>query len=230
VRALTRGSGQPGLPAGAEAARWDTARPATLAAALAGTSAVFVDVTAVGGVIAEHADHGRGIGGGHPARGDAVLADRPGQRNPSPTPSARTTRPSRTRSAGLQPGAHRRGAHGDPAQLAPGCPDLGAGPADPGAGGAPRHRAYRVAALVGGQTAASIDTAGLISARLAVVVVFVIALSVTTGERRRALPWASHPDHPRRRRGAGRRSTPGWTRRSRAGRRCPSLPAVRTGA
>ena len=43
----------------------------------------------------------------------------------------------------------------------------------------PRATAHTgVSALVGGQTAASIDTAGLISARLAVVVVFVIALSV----------------------------------------------------
>ncbi len=43
----------------------------------------------------------------------------------------------------------------------------------------PRATAHTgVSALVGGQTAASIDTAGLISARLAVVVVFVVALSV----------------------------------------------------
>ena len=35
-----------------------------------------------------------------------------------------------------------------------------------------------VTALIGGQTAASIDTAGVISARLVVVVAFVILLSV----------------------------------------------------
>ena len=39
VRALTRGS-LPALPADAEIARWDPAQPATLAAALAGTTAV----------------------------------------------------------------------------------------------------------------------------------------------------------------------------------------------
>jgi uncharacterized protein YbjT (DUF2867 family) len=53
VRALTRGSGDPGLPEGAELARWDPGRPGTLVAALAGTSAVFINVTAVGGVIGE---------------------------------------------------------------------------------------------------------------------------------------------------------------------------------
>jgi len=52
VRALTRGS-LPALPDGAEIARWDPAQPATLAAALAGTTAVFINVTAVGGVIGE---------------------------------------------------------------------------------------------------------------------------------------------------------------------------------
>lgn len=53
VRALTRGSGDPGLPEGAELARWDPGRPATLTAALAGTTAVFINMTAVGGVIGE---------------------------------------------------------------------------------------------------------------------------------------------------------------------------------
>jgi uncharacterized protein YbjT (DUF2867 family) len=53
VRALTRGTGDPGLPDGAETARWDPGTPATLLAALVGTSAVFINVTAVGGVIAE---------------------------------------------------------------------------------------------------------------------------------------------------------------------------------
>src|SRR5215470_1734729 len=52
VRALTRGS-LPALPAGAEIARWDPGQPATLVAALAGTTAVFINVTAVGGVIGE---------------------------------------------------------------------------------------------------------------------------------------------------------------------------------
>ena len=56
VRALTRGSAAPGLPAGAELARWDPGRPATLAAALAGTTAVFINVTAVGGVVTELMD------------------------------------------------------------------------------------------------------------------------------------------------------------------------------
>ena len=53
VRALTRGSQEPALPAGAEIARWDPGRPATLAAALAGTTAVFINMTAVDGVIGE---------------------------------------------------------------------------------------------------------------------------------------------------------------------------------
>jgi uncharacterized protein YbjT (DUF2867 family) len=53
VRALTRGPGDPGLPDDAEIARWDPGQPATLAAALAGTDAVFINVTAVGGVIGE---------------------------------------------------------------------------------------------------------------------------------------------------------------------------------
>ena len=53
VRALTRGPQGPALPGDAEIARWDPARPTTLAAALAGTTAVFINVTAVGGVIGE---------------------------------------------------------------------------------------------------------------------------------------------------------------------------------
>jgi len=53
VRALTRGSQEPALPAGAEVTRWDPAQPATLVAALAGATAVFINVTAVGGVIGE---------------------------------------------------------------------------------------------------------------------------------------------------------------------------------
>jgi uncharacterized protein YbjT (DUF2867 family) len=52
VRALTR-SPLPALPADAETVRWDPARPSTLATALAGTTAVFINVTAVGGVIGE---------------------------------------------------------------------------------------------------------------------------------------------------------------------------------
>jgi len=53
VRALTRGAPAEGLPADAEIARWDPGEPETLAAALAGTTAAFINVTAVGGVIAE---------------------------------------------------------------------------------------------------------------------------------------------------------------------------------
>jgi len=53
VRALTRGSRDPGLPDGAQIALWDPGAPATLVAALAGTTAVFINVTAVGGVIGE---------------------------------------------------------------------------------------------------------------------------------------------------------------------------------
>ena len=53
VRALTRGPRDPGLPGGAEITRWDPGQPATLVAALAGASAVFINVTAVGGVIGE---------------------------------------------------------------------------------------------------------------------------------------------------------------------------------
>ena len=53
VRALTRGSQDPGLPDGTEIVRWDPGRPAALVAALAGTMAVFINVTAVGGVIGE---------------------------------------------------------------------------------------------------------------------------------------------------------------------------------
>jgi uncharacterized protein YbjT (DUF2867 family) len=48
VRALTRGSRDAGLPDGTEIAPWDPGRPATLATALAGTAAVFINVTAVG--------------------------------------------------------------------------------------------------------------------------------------------------------------------------------------
>ena len=53
VRALTRGSQDPGLPDGTEIVRWDPGQPAALVAALAGTMAVFINVTAVGGVIGE---------------------------------------------------------------------------------------------------------------------------------------------------------------------------------
>lgn len=53
VRALTRGSRDPGLPDGTEIVRWDPGQPATLAAALAGATAVFINVTAVGGVIGD---------------------------------------------------------------------------------------------------------------------------------------------------------------------------------
>jgi uncharacterized protein YbjT (DUF2867 family) len=53
VRALTRGSRDPGLPDGTEIVRWDPGQPSTLVAALAGTTAVFINVTAVGGVIGE---------------------------------------------------------------------------------------------------------------------------------------------------------------------------------
>jgi uncharacterized protein YbjT (DUF2867 family) len=53
VRALTRHPGTAGLPAGAEVVSIDPARPETIAAALAGTTAVFVNVTAVGPVLKE---------------------------------------------------------------------------------------------------------------------------------------------------------------------------------
>ena len=53
VRALTRGSRDPGLPDGTEIVRWDPGQPATLVAALAGATAVFINVTAVGGVIGD---------------------------------------------------------------------------------------------------------------------------------------------------------------------------------
>ena len=53
VRALTRNPDTAGLPAGAEVALGDPDRPETIAAALAGTTAVFVNVTAVGGLITE---------------------------------------------------------------------------------------------------------------------------------------------------------------------------------
>jgi uncharacterized protein YbjT (DUF2867 family) len=53
VRALTRDPGAAGLPAGAEPALWDPGRPETIAAALAGVTAVFLNVTAVGGVAGE---------------------------------------------------------------------------------------------------------------------------------------------------------------------------------
>src|SRR5215813_8914427 len=53
VRALTRGAPAAGLPAGAGIACWDPGEPDTLAAALAGATAVFINVTAVGGVITE---------------------------------------------------------------------------------------------------------------------------------------------------------------------------------
>jgi uncharacterized protein YbjT (DUF2867 family) len=52
VRALTR-SPSAGLPADAEIARWNPGEPETLAAALAGTTAVFINVTAVGGAITD---------------------------------------------------------------------------------------------------------------------------------------------------------------------------------
>ena len=53
VRALTRNPDAANLPAGAEVARADPGQPETIAAALAGTSAVFVNATAVGGFITE---------------------------------------------------------------------------------------------------------------------------------------------------------------------------------
>ena len=53
VRALTRAPGGARLPAGAEVARFDPGEPETMAAALAGVTAVFVNVTAVGGVMGD---------------------------------------------------------------------------------------------------------------------------------------------------------------------------------
>jgi uncharacterized protein YbjT (DUF2867 family) len=53
VRALTRNPEAAGLPAGAEVVRGDPGQPETIVAALAGTTAVFVNVTAVGGFITE---------------------------------------------------------------------------------------------------------------------------------------------------------------------------------
>jgi uncharacterized protein YbjT (DUF2867 family) len=53
VRALTRHPETAGLSAGAEVALGDPGRPETIAAALAGTRAVFVNVAAVGGFITE---------------------------------------------------------------------------------------------------------------------------------------------------------------------------------
>ena len=53
VRALTRHPGTAGLPAAAEVVSADPARPDTVAAAVAGTTAVFVNVTAVGWMLKE---------------------------------------------------------------------------------------------------------------------------------------------------------------------------------
>src|SRR5690348_6939771 len=53
VRALTRDPGTAALPAGAGLAPGDPGRPETIAAALAGATAVFLNVTAVGGVAGE---------------------------------------------------------------------------------------------------------------------------------------------------------------------------------
>jgi uncharacterized protein YbjT (DUF2867 family) len=53
VRALTRNPEAAGLPADAEVARGDPGQPETIAAALAGAKAVFVNATAVGAVITE---------------------------------------------------------------------------------------------------------------------------------------------------------------------------------
>lgn len=51
VRALTRNPGQADLPPAAEVTRWDPGEPGTAAAALEGTTAVFINATAVGQVI-----------------------------------------------------------------------------------------------------------------------------------------------------------------------------------
>ena len=53
VRALTRNPESAGLPDGVEVTSWDPAQPETIALALAGVSATFVNVTAVGGAISE---------------------------------------------------------------------------------------------------------------------------------------------------------------------------------
>jgi uncharacterized protein YbjT (DUF2867 family) len=53
VRALTRHPETAGLPAAAEVAGFDPARPDTIAAAVAGTTAVFINVTAVGPMLKE---------------------------------------------------------------------------------------------------------------------------------------------------------------------------------
>jgi uncharacterized protein YbjT (DUF2867 family) len=53
VRALTRNPDAADLPAGAEVAGFDPAEPETIAAALAGTTAVFINATAVGAVLAD---------------------------------------------------------------------------------------------------------------------------------------------------------------------------------
>jgi uncharacterized protein YbjT (DUF2867 family) len=53
VRALTRHPETAGLPAAAEVVGFDPARPETIAAAVAGTTAVFVNATAVGSILKE---------------------------------------------------------------------------------------------------------------------------------------------------------------------------------
>jgi len=53
VRALTRNPDAADLPEGAEVALLDPGQPETIAAAVAGTTAVFVNATAVGGVLAD---------------------------------------------------------------------------------------------------------------------------------------------------------------------------------
>jgi len=53
VRALTRDPAAANLPAGAELARFDPARPGTATAALAGATAVFLNATAVGRVLGQ---------------------------------------------------------------------------------------------------------------------------------------------------------------------------------
>jgi len=53
VRALTRNPEAADLPDGAEVARIDPGQPETIAAALAGTAAVFVNATAVGGLLTD---------------------------------------------------------------------------------------------------------------------------------------------------------------------------------
>ena len=91
------------------------------------------------------------------ATGD-LAAHRPGP------PAGRGVR----QSAAVQPGPERGGADRDPADLPAGRAHLRAGPRTSGTRSSPRATAGTgVTALIGGQTAASIDTAGLISARLA---------------------------------------------------------------